>query len=397
MRAVSILILVCVLLPGLSPAQEPQLLNTYQTQKEAKCKAQPIALERTYAFRELPSPELRPKGWYAKPNWIQRLLPFLQKRDKRYAEYSKAFMAKEIGRPIPDSLPTGVTRLLARIDEGLTASRERSDAEWREWLAANETAGDEEKRSAEIRIKALSESAVSLPAFDWRVAGLDVGEAEFQGFGCDTCWAFASVDAIQIARRLAHRRGLLPGFSEEPRPSARQLISCMAPKKYCATGWHGTAFTFMAETGLPLGGSDKYQYDIGAEICDAETFASIFSWSYLSNSPEKVSSREEIKRGIIRYGSVASMMALDDCLLLYGGGVFNEEQNRDGGHFVLIVGWDDVRGAWLVKNSYGTDWGEQGFGWIKYETNNIGQYSAVVLPDPDEKISPASEVRLPRK
>lgn len=38
-----------------------------------------------------------------------------------------------------------------------------------------------------------------------------------------------------------------------------------------------------------------------------------------------------------------------------------------GGHAMLIVGYDDARGAWLVRNSWGADWGEQGHLWIAYD------------------------------
>ena len=38
-----------------------------------------------------------------------------------------------------------------------------------------------------------------------------------------------------------------------------------------------------------------------------------------------------------------------------------------GGHAMLIVGYDDTRNAWLVRNSWGTSYGEQGHVWIDYE------------------------------
>lgn len=49
---------------------------------------------------------------------------------------------------------------------------------------------------------------------------------------------------------------------------------------------------------------------------------------------------------------------------------------------VLLIGWDDEKGAWLVKNSWGEEWGEKGFGWIKYGSNNIGVFAAWIDAEP---------------
>ena len=38
-----------------------------------------------------------------------------------------------------------------------------------------------------------------------------------------------------------------------------------------------------------------------------------------------------------------------------------------GGHAMLVVGYDDARQAFLVRNSWGTSWGQQGYCWIPYD------------------------------
>jgi C1A family cysteine protease len=54
-------------------------------------------------------------------------------------------------------------------------------------------------------------------------------------------------------------------------------------------------------------------------------------------------------------------------------------------HAVTLIGWDDGRGAWLIKNSWGTGWGEtggsgteRGYMWIQYGCNNVGYASSWV-------------------
>jgi C1A family cysteine protease len=56
-----------------------------------------------------------------------------------------------------------------------------------------------------------------------------------------------------------------------------------------------------------------------------------------------------------------------------------EGDSLEGGHAVLAVGYDDARkigkhkGALLIRNSWGTGWGEAGYGWLPYAYVESGQ------------------------
>jgi hypothetical protein len=56
-----------------------------------------------------------------------------------------------------------------------------------------------------------------------------------------------------------------------------------------------------------------------------------------------------------------------------------------GGHVMLAVGYDDTLGCWIVKNSWGTGWGDGGFGLIAYGQCNIDSYAklGIQLTNPD--------------
>jgi cathepsin L len=54
------------------------------------------------------------------------------------------------------------------------------------------------------------------------------------------------------------------------------------------------------------------------------------------------------------------------------GGVFAEDEKGAVNHAIALIGWDDEKGAWLVKNSWGKQMGEDGYFYIKYNANNIG-------------------------
>ncbi len=360
---------------------------SYQEVQEKLCTAQPIAADRSYDFRILPRADQLDSG-YGRKRWfdpLKKLIPFWSKSfDERYGVDDIRTLQSKYGRkaPIGESVRSREIRLNA--EKKLLSEQTDGEQKWQDWLNQNPNAPLEERKKAEIRLRFQGLNIANLPKFDWREY-LELGETGNQGFNCNTCWAFAAVDAMQIARQLLAIRSQID-LNKNLQPSVRQLVSCMVPENdYCKINWHGEAFTFMVDKGLPLGGSTKYVDKKLAWGCDATNYVRALTWDYVQVPPDKVAPIDEIKRSIILYGAVVSTVKFDSCLWLYGNGVFNETQNKEGSHVLLIVGWDDEKGAWLVKNSYGADWGEGGFGWIKYGTNNIGQWSAWVVADAAEE------------
>lgn len=95
----------------------------------------------------------------------------------------------------------------------------------------------------------------------------------------------------------------------------------------------------------------------------------------------------DIKRMLYRYGAVQTAIHADD----WNPSILNPKTHAQHinrklplNHEVLIVGWDDhyskenfsVKpmhdGAWIVKNSWGKDWGDQGYYYVSYEDRTIG-------------------------
>lgn len=59
----------------------------------------------------------------------------------------------------------------------------------------------------------------------------------------------------------------------------------------------------------------------------------------------------------------------------------NKELIPMGGHCYTVVGYDDSKGAWLVQNSWGTNWGTDGFGWISYDLTPYVFREAYIIKD----------------
>ena len=56
-------------------------------------------------------------------------------------------------------------------------------------------------------------------------------------------------------------------------------------------------------------------------------------------------------------------------------------ESVEGGHSVLIVGYDDEKHAFLIQNSWGESWGDKGFGWLPYEYFRAGANGDVLADD----------------
>ncbi|MBK1784980.1 C1 family peptidase [Prauserella cavernicola] len=82
-----------------------------------------------------------------------------------------------------------------------------------------------------------------------------------------------------------------------------------------------------------------------------------------------------IKEHIYGYGAVTACLVVFDDLFHYTGGVYRRTtEETSGGHCVALIGWDDEAGCWIAKNSWGPDWGEDGFLRIAYGEAYIEDY-----------------------
>jgi cathepsin L len=121
-----------------------------------------------------------------------------------------------------------------------------------------------------------------------------------------------------------------------------------------------------------------YPYQGIDQICQhpPKTVYRAITYGIVPADAEGFPSTEALKRAIYDHGPAAVYILATNKLDLHRNTdeVFMQYPNYRGGinHAVVIVGWDDDRGAWRVKNSWGSTWGRNGLGWIRYGENAIG-------------------------
>lgn len=236
------------------------------------------------------------------------------------------------------------------------------------WTAGETSVSDvtEEQWAGLLGLDANSPSGPPVPeppetrlagALDWRDNGGNFVTAPKQQGGCGSCWSFAMTGALES--HVMRRRGT-PGMnidlSEQVYISCSSVGSCRG----------GVLFPlFLVRQGLPAESVYPYAEADGA-CADAapgweRATHKIAGWGMVLPTVGK------IKAALAHYGPLpTSMMAYED-LLHYKGGVYSRVAGkRMGAHAVLLVGYNDAEEYFIVKNSWGTGWGEDGFFRIAY-------------------------------
>jgi cathepsin L len=213
----------------------------------------------------------------------------------------------------------------------------------------------------------LLKCSAGLRSFDWRARG-KVTPVRNQD-GCGSCWAFAAMGAYE--GNYAIRNGSLIDTSEQA------VLNCSGGGT-CGGGWWANVFNWMIANGTATEASYPYTAtDVACNTGIATPYRAV-AWAYVIPSGG-IPTVAQMKQALCDHGPLAVAVWVSPAFQAYTSGVFNEHITTSGiNHGVTLVGWDDSKGAWLIKNSWGGGWGMAGYMWIKYDSNLIGSGAAWV-------------------
>jgi hypothetical protein len=232
-------------------------------------------------------------------------------------------------------------------------------------------------------LKPEAEAATSV---DWRNRYGVNWLATIQDQGqCESCWAFAATALIETQSRIEHgywdkrsegdlRDGTLVGFS-------------VSSAKFCdATGDAANALNFASQSGaadlqcFPYNAFEPDPYSPCALRAGRTT--RVPKYTALGNVAQQ-------KAWIDQIGPIVATFQVPTTFFSYQPGtIFKQPMNPvwAGWHQVLVVGYDDIAGCWIIRNQWGTGWGDAGYGRIAYGAINIEDYAKYGLqytnPDP---------------
>jgi cysteine peptidase B len=195
-------------------------------------------------------------------------------------------------------------------------------------------------------------------SFDWRSRNPPVVTPVYNQGQCGSCWAFSATENIESRWALAgHTLTEL---------SMQQIVDCDTTDAGCGGGWPYNAYQYV----IGAGGMDPladYPYVAENEQCafnSGEVVAKISSWEYVTQSQDE----NQMASYLSTKGPLSVCVDASEWSS-YSGGVFTaDECTTSIDHCVQALGYNLNANPpyWIIRNSWGTSWGINGFMYLQF-------------------------------
>ena len=235
--------------------------------------------------------------------------------------------------------------------------------------------------------------AIPYGTFDWRfVSGRNwLTSVKYQG-SCGSCWAFATLGVMEAVINIERNN---PDI--DMNLSEQHLVSdCCEYCGDCSGGWPADALIYIRDSGVPE--EACFPYLESNSSCDPCSDWQDGAWSTENAYWIGSNTTAAYKWGLETFGPMIVLLNADDDLFYYTGGIYEPVLSNGWGaapnHAVVLVGYNDTGQYWIIKNSWDTDWGEDGYGKVAY--GNLEQYNSYGSPlVVDNTTSPPAVISSP--
>lgn len=177
---------------------------------------------------------------------------------------------------------------------------------------------------------------------------------------CGSCWAFAASEV------LSDRFCIASGGKTNVVLSPQDLVSCDSSDYGCEGGYLDHSWQYLVSTGIVEDSCFPYASGSGnVPSCPNKCTSGSKKWNkYRAASYTEFSSTAQIQQDLQANGPVETGFDVYQDFMSYKSGIYKHTSGGLlGGHAVKVVGWGTSGSTkyWIVANSWGSSWGEQGF------------------------------------
>jgi len=223
------------------------------------------------------------------------------------------------------------------------------------------------------------EGVESSGSVDWTTKGA-VTPVKNQG-QCGSCWSFSTTGGLEGAWQIS--AGQLTSMSEQ------QFVDCDKSSMGCNGGSMATAFSWAEGQDILTEASYPYTAKDGTCKTSGTTaipkggvtgYKSVGSLFFKATTEKMQSAIDQQPVSIAIQADQASFQH-------YTSGILSEACGTQLDHGVLAVGYNSADGYWLVKNSWGSSWGEKGYIRLTQTGNECGILNQPVYPQVSSSVS----------
>jgi len=201
---------------------------------------------------------------------------------------------------------------------------------------------------------------------------------------CGSCWAMGSTSALSDRWNIASKNSKTGSALPQLMLSVQNVVSCGNDKVGCGSchgGDDSGVYEYAKKYGIPHEGCSNYmavntQCEASSAITDTNkppcytcspgragcTAISTYDKLFVSGYGD-ASGYDKMKQEIYANGPISCGIAASDKMEEYTGGIYSEPHKTGINHIISVVGWgmDDKDEYWVVRNSWGQPWGEDGY------------------------------------
>jgi cathepsin B len=197
---------------------------------------------------------------------------------------------------------------------------------------------------------------------------------------CGSCWAFGATEAFEDRLCIATQGKTTLLLAPQ------ELVNCDTQDQGCDGGWPVNAWQYIEDSGLPT--EDCVPYEAQDDQCTDTCQDGSAKVLYTAKDVRTYNSLDDVKTDLMTNGPVETWFAVYEDFFSYTDGIYSPQSSELAGyHAVEVLGWgvQDGTNYWIAANSWGADWGMQGYFNIEAGTCQFDEVDHFVAGDPNPK------------